>query len=521
MVVLDLGRRILATNDEARFALLAQDVLSRGHWLSPDLNGAAYNAKPPLGAWLIALASWPGGHVTQLTSVLPSALAAVGTALVVYAAGRRLFGADVGGFAALAAITTQGWFLHARLPMPDMLLTFFVTAAIAMLWPMTRGQPGPWWLGFYGCMVCAFWAKGAAALLPVAVAAAWGMASRRPGWWRGLHLPVGLALFVALIAPWWIGKLVSDSAGMGYIVIWDNLLWYLPRSPAMLAGPPQHLVGIFFPWILAVPLVVWRALRALRQRGQEREALVFLLVWSGALLFCLGISEQQRLRYYLPLIPPMALLIGWWGAGAGGRAEGRVPWRVYAAVALVLALVTGVAAVIRPTWSSGAHVAFPTSALETGVMAGGLILMLAALVYGVRRERLARVFLMACAGAAVWVAGWYHWELLRRNAAYDYPRVRAEARRLLPESPVMATWGVYDLPLSFYFGRRVTSIGTDDDLRRLMSEHPSASAVLTQAALAQVGDRGRLRVLPLDRLNFDAIVLVSYPADSPGSGSPR
>ena len=46
MAAIDLGRRILATNDEARFAMLAQDVLTRGAWLFPELNGVAYNNKP-------------------------------------------------------------------------------------------------------------------------------------------------------------------------------------------------------------------------------------------------------------------------------------------------------------------------------------------------------------------------------------------------------------------------------------------------------------------------------------------
>jgi hypothetical protein len=183
--------------------------------------------------------------------------------------------------------------------------------------------------------------------------------------------------------------------------------------------------------------------------------------------------------------------------------------------------VTVIAVFIRPTWSTGAHVAFPTSALEAGVMAAGLAVFLSALVYGIRTERLRGFFAVACLGGAAWVAGGYHWELERRNAAYDYPRVRAEARRLWPESPVVATWGVYDLPLSFYLGRRVASIRTDDDLRRVMSEHPRASAVLTEAALAHSGDRGLLRVLPLDRLNFDSIVLVSYPVEPPRPDSRR
>ena len=522
MAAIDLGRRILATNDEARFAMLAQDVLTRGAWLFPELNGVAYNNKPPLQAWLIALASWPAGHVTQLTAALPSALAAVGTALVVFAVGRSLFGVAAGQLAALVTITTQGWFLHARLPMPDMLMTFFVTAAVAMLWPIVAGRTGAWWLGFWGAMAAAFWAKGAAALLPLAVAVAWGLVFRRPGWWRPLRPLAGFALFAALIAPWWIGKLVTQTTGMRDVIVSDNLLWYLPRSLAVLAGPPQHLVGILFPWVFVLPPAVWQAVTAVRRRAPERETLGFVIAWGVTLLACVGIAEQQRLRYYLPLVPPAALLIGWWAAriAGGEHAERRMPWRVYAGIAAVLSLTTAVAVLARPTWSEARHVAFPTSAVEAGVMAAGLVVMLAALVYGATRRRLRQVFAAACLGGAVWVTGWYHWELDRRNAAYDYPRVREEVQRLLPGAPVVATWGVYDLPMSFYLGRRVLSIQTLGDLDRVMAEHPGGSAVLSQAALGEIGDRRHLRVLPLDRLNFYPIVLVSYPdAASPRGGS--
>src|SRR5215467_15948530 len=108
LVAVDLGRRILATNDEARFALLAQDMLSRSAWLFPRLNDVGYHTKPLLQAWLIALSSLPVGHVTQFTAVLPSALAGVGTVLVVYAIGQSMFGTEAGRFAALVVLTTQG-----------------------------------------------------------------------------------------------------------------------------------------------------------------------------------------------------------------------------------------------------------------------------------------------------------------------------------------------------------------------------------------------------------------------------
>src|SRR5437773_10020767 len=101
MAVFDLGAVVFATNDEARFPLLARDILTRGDVWFPQLNGVVYQNKPLLLAWLIALVSWPIGQVTALTSLVPSILAAIALALVVYAAARDMFGADAGRYAGL------------------------------------------------------------------------------------------------------------------------------------------------------------------------------------------------------------------------------------------------------------------------------------------------------------------------------------------------------------------------------------------------------------------------------------
>ena len=63
---------MFTTNDEARFPLLARDILTHGHWILPRLNDVPHLDKPPLLAWLIALASWPGAAVTQASAALPS-----------------------------------------------------------------------------------------------------------------------------------------------------------------------------------------------------------------------------------------------------------------------------------------------------------------------------------------------------------------------------------------------------------------------------------------------------------------
>ena len=58
----NFGSRLLLTNDDTRFPVMARDVLVNGHWLVPALpDGTPHLAKPPLVVWLIALFSWPAG----------------------------------------------------------------------------------------------------------------------------------------------------------------------------------------------------------------------------------------------------------------------------------------------------------------------------------------------------------------------------------------------------------------------------------------------------------------------------
>src|SRR5207249_2140028 len=204
--------------------------------------------KPLLLAWLIALVSWPFGQVTQVTAVIPSAAAAFATALVIFGAGRDMFGADAGKYAALVAITTQGVFLHGRLPMPDMLLTFFITASLWMLWRMRRGARWAW-VGFYTFVGLAFWSKGPGGFLPLAVALAWAVVDRDP-------VPVGAPDAArarrGVAAPARAGR----GAGRGVPasrVIGDDVRRDRPVAPAALpvlpaAGgadrPPGRLVGV-------------------------------------------------------------------------------------------------------------------------------------------------------------------------------------------------------------------------------------------------------------------------------------
>jgi 4-amino-4-deoxy-L-arabinose transferase-like glycosyltransferase len=513
MAGVELGRRIFANNDDARFAVLAQDVLSHGLRFFPELNGTPYYNKPALLAWLIALVSWPSGDVTQFTAALPSALAGVATVFAVWALGRDMFGSEAGTYAALVTVATQGFFLQARLPLPDMLMTCFITLALWQLWRMIRTEAGgAGWMGFYGFTAAAFWAKGPAGFLPLAVALGWAAATPHAHAWRRLRLLQGLPLAALLVAPWWLLAFAADSAAIRDTVVVDHLMWYLPQTLTWksVTAPLRNSFGILFPWVLVIPVVLIQAARCVRARGVEGERVRGLLVWAALTLLVVGISRQQRLRYYLPLVPPVALLIAWWLASAVPRSREavRMPWRTYAiAGAALLAATVGVL-VASGGLPRDASISLPASALEVLVLAGGLLTMLGALAWGVRRRRVGRAFAVAWLGSAVFVVGAYHWEVARFNVANDFPRVSERMKPALAGASVVATWGVPELPLSFYFNRPVVAVETTAELDRIISGTVPAVAIVTEGVLASSHARERLEVLMNDRLALRTISLV-------------
>ena len=96
LVLPSVGQRLITTTDEAQYALLARDMMSRHAWFGARVSGELYRNKPPLYPWSIAAVSLVPGHVTEATARIPGAAAAVGTVFLTALLGHRLFGPRAG-----------------------------------------------------------------------------------------------------------------------------------------------------------------------------------------------------------------------------------------------------------------------------------------------------------------------------------------------------------------------------------------------------------------------------------------
>jgi 4-amino-4-deoxy-L-arabinose transferase-like glycosyltransferase len=510
MALFDVVAVVFGNNDKARFPVLARDILARGDWWFPTLNGVVYQNKPLLFAWLIAAVSWPFGQVSTLTGLAPTVAAAVGLALVVYAAGRDMFGSDAGRAAGVIVAMSQGFVTHARLAMPDMLLTFCLAFALWQGWRLTRKRR---WarVGFYGATGLAFWSKGPAGLLPLAIMVAWALTGDRRRRLALLRLPSGLALLAVIVAPWPLIGLLGHPEALRSAVVTDQLAWYARRDVRLAAvlAPLQNAFGILFPWVLLTPLILAQALRITRGRGAERDSVGLLLVWSLVTFVAVGLSSQQRVRYYLPLLPPMALLTGWWVASVvvWHRAVVRIPWRVYGVVGGALAVAGALSVVARrevrvylfATWLGWLSLALLLSVV-------GLAAVLAVMLSRPRQRR-GLAFAFACVAAAVAAAGAYRADL-HRPTGQQFRRLEARVQRLAGDTGAVVTWDVADLPLSFYLRRPVLKVHSGVALTDAL-EGQATVAVVAERTIRAAGSPDGTTVLGRSRLGTQRLIVLT------------
>src|SRR2546426_5987626 len=115
--------------DEGLYATIAQEMLRGGDWVIPHMNALPYLEKPPLYFWLTALTFWGLGP-SEWATRLPSALASLGTVVLTWRIGRRLYGARAGLMAGLAVATLVGNALYVRKASTDQLFVFCLTLAM-------------------------------------------------------------------------------------------------------------------------------------------------------------------------------------------------------------------------------------------------------------------------------------------------------------------------------------------------------------------------------------------------------
>jgi 4-amino-4-deoxy-L-arabinose transferase-like glycosyltransferase len=312
-----LNYRKLANPDEGRYAEIPREMVESGDWITPRLNQIKYFEKPPLQYWTTALAYKAFG-ISDWTARLWPALTGCLGIFFAYFAGRRLFGARVGMFAASVLASTFYYIAFAHIATLDMGVTFFLSAGVfcfllGMSCPRATREEGLWMLGAWAAMALAVLSKGLIGiLLPGIALTAYSIVQRDWSSWRRVRPVAGVLLFLALSAPWFIEVSLQNPEFAWFFFVQEHFARFTSTAHHR-SGPfwyflPVMLIGML-PW-------TWLAMEGLRDAWRTRPPAGvfsperFLLIWIAIVFLFFSISGSKLPGYVLPLVPALALLIG-------------------------------------------------------------------------------------------------------------------------------------------------------------------------------------------------------------------
>jgi 4-amino-4-deoxy-L-arabinose transferase-like glycosyltransferase len=366
-----LGVPALWDEDEPLYATCAREMIARGDWVVPTYNGQMFAEKPALVYWSI-IAGFKTFGINELGARFWSAVLAVGTVLLTYHLGRRLFREEVGLWAALAVASSLLFTVSARAATVDSALVLvslgalYLFAAGGIAKTEKTGNPPagrPWFVptswgrfvAIYACLGVAVLAKGPVGLLvPCAslglflmvmnrraeLDAAGGGLSRFSrsengtvpfsAWlvrvWRlcgprnflrslwQMRPLTGAAVVLAVALPWYVMVGVRTD-GQWLADFFGIANWgAFAGSRQGHGGPiwyymPATMIG-FFPWsVLLLPSLV-ELVRRIRGGHPCRPAYVLAACWLGVYYVFWSICGTKLPHYVLPAFPVLALLVG-------------------------------------------------------------------------------------------------------------------------------------------------------------------------------------------------------------------
>lgn len=300
--------------EEARRVLPGRTMLQTGEWVVPRSAGRVYNRKPPMINWVSAAALSVSDRMDERTVRLPTTLAMLALALVVFAVGRVWMG-DLGALlAAMIGLSNVGMIEKGRLAEIDGLyVSLFGMALVVWLALWWREKRLLAWVLSGVVLGLGFLTKGPVHVwyfyaLVMGVLLAEGRGKELLNWRHW----VGLAVFVSVWAPWAVmnsarnpakdsGKVWADQVThrLG-LVEFDVANWLLQI--------PQSLVN-FLPWALLLPLL-WRRSTVERWSQMGRRGQWLRGLRNGLLFGFLVIAllPSSRPRFMLPLNAVAAIL---------------------------------------------------------------------------------------------------------------------------------------------------------------------------------------------------------------------
>ena len=300
---------------ECFVSVTAREMIQNHEYVWPTMNGVPRLQKTPLCYWLVAGVAKLTGNVDELSARLPSALFAFLSAVAILYYLSQWLSLQIAAISTAVWSTSLAYIRCSHSARPDMVMAFFIVLCMlsfySILISQNRRQQIIHGLIFWISFALANLAKGPApvpyVLIPVAVymifSKQWHIVARM--------LPlVGSFIFLVIVLPWPL--FIANRLN------WDLIVWKHEFVDRLFGNydsgdkPVYYYLLIMFkytmPWVVFLPIAlftpfykVWRT---------KRPIITYLWIWFVADIIFLSLSGGKRQHYILPLIPPIAIVIG-------------------------------------------------------------------------------------------------------------------------------------------------------------------------------------------------------------------
>ncbi len=303
--------------DESRFAQATAQMLETGDFISIRFQDRERNKKPAGIYWLQAasVSVFSDVEAREIWAYrIPSIVGAIFAAIFTFLAGRRLYDERTGFLAALLVASAPVVAAEATIAKTDGVLLALICLAqwafIEIYAAHVEGRKTGW-----GTPITFWAAHGVAALIkgPIApmISALTGvglfLAERRLGWVIRMRPFVGVAILIAIVAPWaWAihnatdGRFFVDAVG-------GDMFGKVGEAQESHAGPPGYhtllVWGLFWP---AAALIGPGLVHIWRDRAGWRAR--FLLAWIIPSWLVFEIAATKLPHYVMPLYPALAIV---------------------------------------------------------------------------------------------------------------------------------------------------------------------------------------------------------------------
>lgn len=296
--------------DEGAFSEATREMLARGDFISTFLDGAPRFDKPILIYWLQALSVSTFG-LNEFALRLPSALAAMFWCLAVLTFTWRIKDERHGLLAALVMACSFEVSVMGSAATADALLNLFIAGSMFSIFLYWRERRAAWLHLCFALIGLGFLTKGpVAVLIPLAVSFIFFALKRELKFWlSAVFNPLGLAIFLAIAAPWYIAQYLKEG---------DAFIqgFFFKHNIDRFHSPMEKHDGSYFYYIPVVLLAVLpftslmlRVLSRTRQLVKSDFGL-FAILWFGFVLVFFSLSGTKLPHYVLYGLSGLFILMG-------------------------------------------------------------------------------------------------------------------------------------------------------------------------------------------------------------------